>query len=395
MKRNTNHNKIQQNRIRTRSIQLLLAGSFVLLTGCGSTWEEVTGSLSNNENAVEFDGFEFDDMNTDTTLYYVEEEATDPNETTPLPVEPESSDSDDSTAPTTSEITNPVVEEDSPTIPTTPETPIPEEVLVEDLTCEAAPSCGTDKTCIPRNTYGHAAACEYFNDERNYCYADDMCYNRACSMVDTVSDLCPDRDLRGPDGQWCTEAQAQGNTCDDLAKKVIIRYKPGSKWSYHIASVIKTCEDGWCVIDPIGKPGATPTTTCRTPEEWCNTWAHDNDGDGTTEKGDDWVWGDTSVEPTDKDVCELAPGNQEFFSDSACKDPYDEQDNDEVCRELANHVKEQCMDGLQPFPAACGKDKDGDGIPNKYDVCPNSDPADVAAGNIDYCNAGNFGCKKM
>ncbi len=246
--------------------------------------------------------------------------------------------------------------------------------------CEALETCAGPMDCIPRNLYGQVAADEYYNTCRNYCYADDHCYDRATAMLGELDNACS-LDLRGPDGQWCDEFDPPNSvgSCDDLVFKVIIRYPSGGSWSYHIATVVKTCEDGLCTIDPIGAPGGSPTTTCRSPSDWCSAWAH----------GDTVVWHDTATTPSAGSVyCELAPGDQEYWSDTSVADPTDGGTITNVCKDLSDHVTALCARGKAPFPAGCGTDSDGDGIPDQWDKCPNS-PANA---DVDYCDPDRLGC---
>jgi hypothetical protein len=246
--------------------------------------------------------------------------------------------------------------------------------------CEELESCEGGGDCIPRNLYGQIAAGQYFNECRNYCYADDHCFDRATAMLAELNNACVP-DLRGPDGKWCGELVPPDSigTCDDLVYKVIIRYPAGDDWTYHIASVVKTCEDGLCSIDPIGAPGGSPTTTCRSPEDWCSAWAH----------GHTVEWHDTEdMPPAGKVYCEIAPGSQEFWDDSSVADPTDETTVTNVCKALSDHVAGLCARGKTPFPAGCGVDSDGDGIPDKWDKCPNSPPG----ADVDYCDPARLGC---
>jgi len=253
---------------------------------------------------------------------------------------------------------------------------------VEDI-CEVEETCEVGEggeACVPRSLYGKVAAGEYYNKCRNYCFADDHCYDRATAMLGELDRACTP-DLRGGDGKWCGEfnpADSVG-TCDDLVYKVIIRYPAGDKWSYHIASLVKTCEDGLCAIDPIGAPGNAPTTTCRSAADWCSAWAH----------GHTVEWKDTANKPpAGKVYCEIAPGNQEFWDDTSVADPTNAGTVTTVCKSLSDHVTKLCARGESPFPAGCGIDSDGDGIPDKWDKCPNS-PANA---DVDYCSAERLGC---
>jgi len=246
--------------------------------------------------------------------------------------------------------------------------------------CEELESCEGGGNCIPRNLYGQIAAGEYYNECRNYCFADDHCFDRATAMLGSLNDACVP-DLRGPDGKWCGELVPPDSTgtCDDLVYKVIIRYPAGDDWTYHIATVVKTCENGLCSIDPIGAAGTSPTTTCRTPAEWCTAWAH----------GHTVEWHDTNDKPpAGKVYCEIAPGNQKYWSDSSVADPTDGTTVTNVCKDLSTHVAGLCARGKTPFPAGCGTDSDGDGIPDKWDKCPNSAPG----ADVDYCDPARLGC---
>jgi hypothetical protein len=252
-----------------------------------------------------------------------------------------------------------------------------------ELVCEVLETCEVDgegEACVPRSLYGKVAASEYYNTCRNYCFADDHCFDRATAMLGELDGACTP-DLRGDDGTWCGELSPPDSvgTCDDLVYKVIIRYPAGDDWSYHIASLVKTCEDGLCTIDPIGQPGSSPTTTCRSAADWCSTWAH----------GHTVEWSDTASQPpAGKVYCEIAPGNQEYWNDSSVADPTNGGTVTAVCKSLSDHVTGLCARGKTPFPAGCGVDSDGDGIPDKWDKCPNS-PADA---DVDYCSADRLGC---
>jgi hypothetical protein len=250
---------------------------------------------------------------------------------------------------------------------------------VPEDTCEL-PTCEGEATCIPRNLYGQVAAGEYYNECRNYCFADDHCFDRASAMLGAMNDAC-DKDLRGPDGAWCDEFNPPNSTgtCDDLVYKVVIRYPAGETWTYHIATLVNTCEDGLCMIDPIGQPGGSPTTTCRSAEDWCDAFAH----------GDTVVWADTdNLPPAGTVYCEIVPGDQEYFDDDSVVDPTDGPAIDGVCRSLEVHVASLCAAGRQPFPPGCGMDRDNDGVPDAYDECPDS----PAGADVDYCDPARLGC---
>src|SRR6185503_6293312 len=97
------------------------------------------------------------------------------------------------------------------------------DIELDDEECGEAP-----KDCVPRNVYGKVAANEYFNKCRNYCFADDLCFDRAAAMLGTLNKQCG-LDIRGADGKWCGPFVPPNSTgtCDDLAYKVIIRYPAG------------------------------------------------------------------------------------------------------------------------------------------------------------------------
>ena len=250
--------------------------------------------------------------------------------------------------------------------------------LPEDV-CEL-PTCEGPGDCVPRNLYGEIAAGEYFNECRNYCHADDHCFDRATAMLGSLVGAC-DLDLRGPDGEWCDELDPPDTTggCDDLVYKVVIRYPAGESWTYHIATLVKTCEDGLCVIDPLAPPDGAPTTQCMSAAEWCEAHAH----------GDDIEWGDTDdLPPAGTVYCEIVPGDQQYWDDDSVADPTDTDVVDNVCKTLSDHVAKLCAEGHKPFPPGCGMDADGDGIPDDYDKCPNSPPGS----DVDYCDPMRLGC---
>ncbi|MEM6989529.1 MAG: hypothetical protein AAF721_03500 [Myxococcota bacterium] len=236
-----------------------------------------------------------------------------------------------------------------------------------------------DNTCVPVQLYAEAATREYYNECRNYCHADNHCYDRAQALNRKVHELC-DSDIAGPDGVWCDEFPnpASAGSCDDLMNKVIIRYPCGSKWRYHIATVAQTCEHGACVIDPLGDPNPELTGTCLTPQQWCEGHA----GSNTV------LWHDTNDQPPAGQVyCELAPGDQANYRDDSKADPREDDVIEAVCDRLEAHTDKLCRQGATPYPS-CMKDSDGDGIPDDYDMCPDSDPGDT----INYCDPLELGC---
>lgn len=252
--------------------------------------------------------------------------------------------------------------------------------ICEDMDFEL-PSCEAERNdCIPKALYHKSAANEYYNECRNYCYADERCYDRATAMLGELDTQCTP-DLRGADGKWCGEFNPadKTGTCDDLVFKVVIRYPTGAGWSYHIATMVNTCEDGQCMIDPIGDPSKAPTTTCVSPQDWCKRFA----------KGNTPVWTDTDDQPpAGKVYCEIVPAAQGDYRDISQADPTDAPTLGGVCKKLEDHVANLCAAGKSPFPPGCGKDKDGDGIPDDYDLCPNSAPG----ATVDYCDPKRLGC---
>lgn len=252
----------------------------------------------------------------------------------------------------------------------------------EDAALEmpSCPELDGRQDCVPKDVYHKVAAGEYFNTCRNYCYADEDCFDRATAMLGAVDSACS-LDLHGPDGKWCgafTPPDSTG-TCDDLVYKVVIRYPSGGNWNYHIATMVTTCEDGQCMIDPIGKPENSPTTSCVSPQDWCKSWAH----------GDTVEWHDTDdLPPKGKVYCEIVPANQRSWRNGSVSDPTDAATIGKVCKALEDHVKDLCDDGKSPYPIGCGKDRDGDGIPDDYDKCPDSKPGAV----VSYCDPKRLGC---
>lgn len=244
----------------------------------------------------------------------------------------------------------------------------------------SCPELDGRQDCVPKDVYHKVAAGEYFNTCRNYCYADEHCYDRATAMLGALDSACS-LDLHGPDAKWCgpfTPPDSTG-TCDDLVYKVVIRYPDGGDWTYHIATMVTTCEDGQCMIDPIGKPASSPTTSCVSPQDWCKAWAH----------GDTVEWHDTNdLPPKGKVYCEIVPGDQRSWRNGSVSDPTDAGTVGRVCKALEDHVKDLCDDGKSPYPIGCGKDRDGDGIPDDYDKCPDSKPGAV----VSYCDAKRLGC---
>jgi hypothetical protein len=238
--------------------------------------------------------------------------------------------------------------------------------------------------CVELNDYMHAAYRELYNKCRNYCFADDHCYNRAVMMLARTATIAAP-DLRGPDGKWCApedvgtgRKEPDTASCDDLAFKVYVRYASGS-WSYHIASFIKKCEPdnkfSFCGIDPISKD-----LRCRTPEAWCKAWAHNPIN-----------WADADDAPTGgKDTCEVGPATQHWYPSASYADPLEMVKTDGIERELRTHTEGLCAAGREPFPAGCDRDKDDDGVPDALDKCA-STPAAVRA-SVNYVTAARLGC---
>jgi hypothetical protein len=230
--------------------------------------------------------------------------------------------------------------------------------------------------------YMRAAAKELHSDDRNYCYADDLCFHRASAMLAKIVEHSRNNpDLRGSDREWCNVAQlpklsrdmGMSSDCDDLAAKVVILYPPKGKWGYHIATAVKT-NKGWMTIDPIGsnlKP--------MTPYEWCEAWAHSR-----------WDVGNAAgPRSMDSAICQLVPGNQNDYSDFRFFDIYEASHLGVVQKHLAEHACSLRKSGRTPSRAS-GPDRDFDGIPDQEDLCP-----DTPAGQVDtveYCNSAKYGC---
>jgi hypothetical protein len=244
----------------------------------------------------------------------------------------------------------------------------------------------SDPRSVDLHNYLRAAAAELHSKDRNYCFADDMCYNRATAMLFKIKSLSRNNpDLRGPDKTWCLADEmpvlsktgrlsARSKDCDDLAAKVVLRYPAGAAWSYHIATAVKT-DKGWMTVDPIGSD-----LSPRTPSEWCDAWAHGS-----------WEVGDSDDYPSTAAICELAPGNQNDFTNGVLFDPYVASDATGVKRELADHACALRDQGEIPS-APYGTDRDHDGIPNKEDLCPDTPSNKLKS--VEYCNQTRYGCAK-
>ena len=97
-------------------------------------------------------------------------------------------------------------------------------------------------------------------------------------MLAELVKQCPKTNIKGNDDKWCSEADllpidANPGAVDDLVFKITIRYPQGGTWDYHIATAVRTCEDGLCVIDPNGTASTTPSTDCVTPQAWAEKYA--------------------------------------------------------------------------------------------------------------------------